>query len=203
MCHTDQQRTEALPLGFLGIRTALKEDLQASAAELVYGESLRIPGDLLTPSTNPVDSALLITELRQHMARLRPVPAACHASPATFMHSDLEKCTHVFLHQVATRRGLEPHTAAPTKSCHGEIRCCNYSYGEGRHRVRRQGQASLHTLREQPREQHEPTNPSNPGHSTACHATTALYKNNALRLSHPFPLSLQHLSNHLRGGGGG
>jgi transposase InsO family protein len=48
MCHADQQWTEALPLVLLGIRTAFKEDLQASVAELVYGEPLRIPGELLT-----------------------------------------------------------------------------------------------------------------------------------------------------------
>jgi hypothetical protein len=42
------------------------------------------------------------------MARLRPIPAACHASPATFINSDLEKCTHIFLHQETTRRALEP-----------------------------------------------------------------------------------------------
>jgi hypothetical protein len=35
----DEQRTEALPL-FFGIRTAFKEDLQSSTAELVYGEPL-------------------------------------------------------------------------------------------------------------------------------------------------------------------
>jgi cleavage and polyadenylation specificity factor subunit 1 len=99
MCHADQQWTEALPLVLLGIRTDFKEDLQASVDDLVYGEPLRIPGELLTPSANPVDPPLLITELRQHMARLRPVPAACHASPATFVHSELEKCTQFFLHQ--------------------------------------------------------------------------------------------------------
>jgi hypothetical protein len=41
--YADQQWTEALPLVLLGIRTAYKEDLQASVAELVYGESLIIP----------------------------------------------------------------------------------------------------------------------------------------------------------------
>jgi hypothetical protein len=79
----------------------------------VYGKFLRIPSELLTPSTNPVDPVLLITELRQHMARLRPVPAARHTSPAAFMHSNLEKCTHVFLHQDATRRALEPPCSGP------------------------------------------------------------------------------------------
>jgi transposase InsO family protein len=53
MCHADQQwtETEALPLGLLGIRTAFKEDLQASVAELVYGEHLSIPGELLIPTS--------------------------------------------------------------------------------------------------------------------------------------------------------
>jgi hypothetical protein len=97
----------------LGIRTAFKEDLRASVAELVYGEQLRIPGELLAPAADPVDPAHLITELRQHMARLRPVPAARHASPATFMHNDLEKCTHVFLHQDTIRRALEPPYSGP------------------------------------------------------------------------------------------
>jgi hypothetical protein len=108
MCHADQHWTEALPLVLLGIRTAFKEDLQASVAE-----PLRIPGKLLTPTADPVDPAHLITELRQHMARLRPVPAIRHASPATFVHSELEKCTHVFLRQDTTRRALEPPYSGP------------------------------------------------------------------------------------------
>jgi cleavage and polyadenylation specificity factor subunit 1 len=120
MCHANQQWTEAFPLVLLGINRAFKEDLQASVAELVYGELLRIPGGLLTPTAKPVYPANLITELRQHMARLRPVLAARHTSPSTFVHSDLEKCTHVFIRQDTTRRALEPPTAASTGACHGE-----------------------------------------------------------------------------------
>jgi hypothetical protein len=89
MCHADQQWTEALSLVLLGIRTAFKEDLQASVAEFVYGVPLRIPGELLTPTAEPVDPAHLITAFRQHMARLRALPAARHTSPSTFVHSDL------------------------------------------------------------------------------------------------------------------
>jgi cleavage and polyadenylation specificity factor subunit 1 len=103
-CHVDPNWTEEFPLVLIGICTSLKEDMQASVAELVYGEPLRIPGELLTPTASSVDAALVITELRQHMARLRPVPAARHASPATFVHSDFGKCTHVFLRQDTTRR---------------------------------------------------------------------------------------------------
>jgi cleavage and polyadenylation specificity factor subunit 1 len=108
MCHADQQWTESLPLVLLGIRTAFKTDLRASVTELVYGEPLRIPGELLIPTTDPVEPAHLITQLRQNMARLRSVSAARHASPATFLHKDFHNCTHVFLRQDALRRSLEP-----------------------------------------------------------------------------------------------
>ncbi|PNF38549.1 hypothetical protein B7P43_G04021, partial [Cryptotermes secundus] len=113
MCHADQHWTEALPLVLLGIRTAFKEGLQGSVAELVYGEPLSILGELLTPTADPVDPAHLITQLRQYMARLRPIPATRHASPATFVHSDLEKCTHVFLRQDTTSRSLKPPYSGP------------------------------------------------------------------------------------------
>jgi cleavage and polyadenylation specificity factor subunit 1 len=113
MCHADQQWTEAILSVLLGIRMAYKKDLQKSVAELVYGEPLSIPSELLTPTAEPVDPAHLITALRQHMARLRPVPAAGHTSPSTFVHSDLERCTHVFLRQDTTRRALEPPYSGP------------------------------------------------------------------------------------------
>ena len=39
--------TDELPLVLLGIRTAPKEDLTASCAELVYGETLVVPGNVM------------------------------------------------------------------------------------------------------------------------------------------------------------
>jgi hypothetical protein len=39
--------------------------------------------------------------------------SATDASLATFVHSELEKCTHVFLRQDATRRALEPPYSGP------------------------------------------------------------------------------------------
>jgi hypothetical protein len=147
MCHVDQHWTEELPLVFLGICTAFKEDLQASVAELVYGEPLRIPGELLTPSTNPVDPALLITELRQHMARLRPVPAARHASPATFVHSTLEECTHVFLHQDTMRCALEPPYSGPYQVLSRKKDAATPRVRESCYRINRQIQANLHPER--------------------------------------------------------
>jgi hypothetical protein len=93
--------------------TAFKEYIQASVAQLVYSEPLRIPGELLTPTADPVDPALQISELRQHMVRLRPVAAPRHPYTATFVYTDHEKCTHFFLLQDTTRRALEPVYSGP------------------------------------------------------------------------------------------
>jgi len=108
MFNAEEKWTEALPLVLLGIRTAYKEDLQSSAAELVYGEPLLVPGELLVPAAPRFEASTFIQQLRRHMDQLRPTPAKRHASPATFIHKDLRDSTHVFLRQDSIRRALEP-----------------------------------------------------------------------------------------------
>lgn len=43
---------EHLPTVLLGIRSGIKDDIGASTAELVYGISLSLPGDLFRNSTD-------------------------------------------------------------------------------------------------------------------------------------------------------
>ena len=74
MSHECTSWTEALPIVLLGIRTVYKEDLQSSAAELVYGEPLRIPGELLVPTAPNMEPTIFIQELRRQMGQLRPIP---------------------------------------------------------------------------------------------------------------------------------
>jgi len=73
MCRAQDRWTDALPFVLLGMRTAFKEDMQASVDELVYGEPLRIPGELLAAAPTPRDPPELITRLRRHFERLRRV----------------------------------------------------------------------------------------------------------------------------------
>ena len=47
-CHTPTHWVESLPIILLGICTALKQDLGCSAAELVYGTTLHIPGEFFS-----------------------------------------------------------------------------------------------------------------------------------------------------------
>jgi len=108
MCHAEEKWTEALPLVLLGICTAYKEDLQPSAAELAYGEPLRVPGKILVPAAPRFEVSTYIQQLRRHMDQLRQTPAARDSSPATFIHKDLRDLAHVFPRQDSIRRALEP-----------------------------------------------------------------------------------------------
>jgi len=47
-CHENNRWTKTLPTILLGIRAAWREDLNATTAELVYGETLRLPGQFLS-----------------------------------------------------------------------------------------------------------------------------------------------------------
>lgn len=55
MCH-DNLWVAYVPLVLLGMRTAFKEDFQATAAEMLNGENLRLPGELLASTTSPSTS---------------------------------------------------------------------------------------------------------------------------------------------------
>ena len=48
-CQPQQDRwMDALPLVMLGIRSTIKEDIGCSTAEMVYGSTLRLPGEFFT-----------------------------------------------------------------------------------------------------------------------------------------------------------
>ena len=67
---------DALPLVLLGIQTALKEDIHCSAAKLVYGTTLRFPGEFFDsdPSLSLADPAEYVTQLKATMVKLRAPP---------------------------------------------------------------------------------------------------------------------------------
>ena len=83
--HANATWTESLPLVLLGIRTALKGDLQCTAAELVYGMSLRLPGEFFSPSFSPATpDATYISRLKLSMRNLRATPPRAPNTRNTF-----------------------------------------------------------------------------------------------------------------------
>ncbi|XP_050033069.1 uncharacterized protein [Dermacentor andersoni] len=116
MCHPDSTWPEAIPAITLGLRATFKPDIQATAAELVYGEPLRLPGEFLAapPSTTATsDPTDFIARLRRTIAALRPSPAAHPCKTATFVFKDLATCSHTFLREDTVRRPLQPPYGGP------------------------------------------------------------------------------------------
>lgn len=117
MCHQETWY-ESLPVVLLGMRAALKEDLQTSSAELVYGEPLCLPGEFIVtppPSNSIEDVTNLVVQLRNHFARLRPIPASRHSQRSTFVFKELASSSHVFLRNDSVRTSLQPPYTGPFK----------------------------------------------------------------------------------------
>ena len=107
--------TEALPLVLLGIRTALKEDLGCSTAELVYGTTLRLPGEFFDhqATLHTTDPSSYVTQLRTFMSKLRAQSPRSQSPRRTHISDKLSTATHVFVRHDATRGPLKPPYDGP------------------------------------------------------------------------------------------
>ena len=104
---------DALPFVLLGIRTTLKEDISATAAEMVYGTTLRLPGEFFTPSqTSLPDPSDYISNLGTHMQTIRPPPPRPTQRNSKIIDG-LSTATHVFIRHDAVRRPLQPPYDGP------------------------------------------------------------------------------------------
>ena len=105
-----------LPCVMLSIRTTLKPDIGASPADLVYGEGLAVPGELL-PSTPSSDDQLqrqrvaALSDLRLEVARLQPVQTSAHRRPLVHLPQGLDECSHVFVRRGSN--GIHACLASP------------------------------------------------------------------------------------------
>ncbi len=123
--HRDLKWTETLPTTLLGLRAALKDDLGASMAEMVYGSTLRLPGDFMTRMQVNTDPSTFVGRLWATMQRLRPVQTSSHKSPGTvFVHPALQTSSHVFLHNDKIRAPLTPPYDGPFKV----VSCSNKTF---------------------------------------------------------------------------
>ena len=104
-----------LPLVMLGIRSTYKQDLQCTSAELVYGTTLRLPGELISNSAETLDPATFAGILQKNMRSLQPTPNRTNKTANPFIHKDLAKSTHVFIRNDTVRKPLTPPYNGPFK----------------------------------------------------------------------------------------
>ena len=112
-CHETDDWAKVLPVVMLGLRNALKEDIGTSAAELVYGTQLKLPGEFFVEEEPSQDPHPFLEHLRQTMRNIRPKQTAHHNKPRTFTHKTLDTCTHVFVRVDSARRPLDQPYEGP------------------------------------------------------------------------------------------
>jgi cleavage and polyadenylation specificity factor subunit 1 len=94
--------TQHLPWVLLGLRTTPKEGLTHSAAEMVYGEPLTVPGEFF-PSTEDVNITQLRTTVR-HFAPCRP--SHPNARTPEYVPPQLKTSQYVFVRDDSSRLAL-------------------------------------------------------------------------------------------------
>lgn len=113
MCQERNEWVDALPAVLLGLRTSYKEDINASTAEILFGKTLRLPGEFFIEEKPPRDPRMFVEPLRELLRSIRPVPTAHHNNRKPFLFRDLYNCTHVFVRVDSTRRPLDPPYTGP------------------------------------------------------------------------------------------
>ncbi|GFU10848.1 hypothetical protein TNCV_3278671 [Trichonephila clavipes] len=108
--HNNIKWTESLSTVLLGLRAALRPDISYTIAQMVYGTSIKLPGEFFDPPTINMDPQNFVAKLQQHMAELKPLKSPSNRKQNIFVHKDLKSCSHVFLRIDRVKKALEPHT---------------------------------------------------------------------------------------------
>lgn len=106
--------SDELPTVLLGLRAAIRSDSGVSAAQLVFGRGIRLPGDFYTDGPQiSLDEQAFVKRLQRYIAKLRPVSTSHSNSRNIFVHPDLESCSHVYIRNDQVRRPLHPPYDGP------------------------------------------------------------------------------------------
>ncbi|CAH8289554.1 unnamed protein product [Schistosoma intercalatum] len=107
--------SDALPLVLLGIRSTIKEDIGCTAAELVYGTTLTLPGQLVDPNTlTPTDPSRFASQLLQTMQQIKAISPREHNNRIK-RDRNLETCKFVFVLVDAVKKPLKQPYEGPYK----------------------------------------------------------------------------------------
>ncbi|XP_066904701.1 uncharacterized protein [Halyomorpha halys] len=121
--------TSTLPTVLLGLRSPVREDVGASAAEMVFEQPLRFP-EFFEASGRREDSEQTLKTLREAMKNLRPA-LYCSSTSMTFVHRDLKDCTHIFLRDDSVRVPFTPPYSGPYRVISWKEKTCKIQLPSG------------------------------------------------------------------------
>ena len=104
-----------LPWILLGIRTAVKEEIGLSSAQLLYGQALRLPGEFITDAIQSDISSDVAKSIHQSILSSRPnVSPRKSYNRNVYVSQHLHTCTHVILRKEINKGNLN-HPLSLTK----------------------------------------------------------------------------------------
>jgi cleavage and polyadenylation specificity factor subunit 1 len=105
--------TKYLPFILLILRSSISTDANVSPAEALYGQELRLPGDIFTPNL-PRDASEISQRIAHATSVLSNLP---HHDPnrKSFIPSALHTCSHAFVRDDRVRKPFTPAYQGPFK----------------------------------------------------------------------------------------
>ena len=103
-----------LPLVLLSLRNTPKAEIECSPAELVFGQTVKLPGQFTITSENAyVHQSDLIESLSEHFATIHPSPTRIKSHLTHYVDENLKRCTHVWLRNDFIKGSLHPRYSGP------------------------------------------------------------------------------------------
>lgn len=116
MAYEDGRWTETLPLILLGLRSSYKPDLESTSAEMVYGTTLRLPGELLADDKTALPPNEFVSRFTTAMRQIKPTKVYSHNTNfKPFVSPNLATSTHVFIRDDSVRPSLKQPYDGPFK----------------------------------------------------------------------------------------
>ncbi|UYV76053.1 hypothetical protein LAZ67_13002335, partial [Cordylochernes scorpioides] len=111
--HNSIKWTETLPTVLLGLRAAINKDNNHSLSQMVYGKTIRLPGEFFDASKHHLHAEEFVQQLQKQMELLKPLNEKHHSKTKVFVHKDLKTCSHVFIRTDRVKKPLEPPYEGP------------------------------------------------------------------------------------------
>lgn len=102
-----------IPSVLLGLRSCVRDDTGYSAAEMIYGTPITLPGEFFEPSHQNSTYEEFIKGIQRDITHMTSIPKRKKHSATIFIHPELNKCSHVFVRCDRLRKSLTPPYEGP------------------------------------------------------------------------------------------
>ncbi|BHF59738.1 hypothetical protein SprV_0100269900 [Sparganum proliferum] len=123
--------SDNLPLALLGIYAVQKSNLDCNSTELVFGTTLRLSGEMVTPTSRGADETRdnFVHRLQKFRCSLAPVPPRTPTTES-YVEKDLDNCIHVFVRCDCVRQPLESPYERPFRVLARNAKTCRILRGD-------------------------------------------------------------------------